>query len=133
MATYCESCKGEIYYDNVHGYWGHVPVNGSIPRHIPKVPKISKEELTSVVEAIDVLNYAIIGYLAEKTNNVWQVEIKQEHLDFQVICRCGDIVRATRFIYFDESKIEKGGLLGVIFPYIDEVIVSWRREIETDS
>lgn len=81
------------------------------------------------IEARDVLYYAIIGYLAVKTNEIWQIEIKQEHIDFRLICRCGDIEFSTRCVYFEKEQVDRVGLLGVIFPYIDEVIVSWEREI----
>jgi len=38
IKVFCKSCKKEIIYNDVEKYWEHVPVNGSIPRHIPVVP-----------------------------------------------------------------------------------------------
>jgi len=80
----------------------------------------------------DVLECAVIGYLAKKTSRIWQIEIEREHMDFRIICRCGDIEFATRYIYSGD-EIDKSGLFGVICTYLNEVVISWERMKENES
>lgn len=87
---------------------------------------MSKSDYVSV-EARDTLEYAIIGYLVKKTDAVWGVVIEQEHMDFRVACWSGKTKFYTDYIHFEHSEIEKHGLLGVIFPYIDVMLALWER------
>lgn len=74
------------------------------------------------------LRYLIVGYLVEKTGEVWTAKVRIENLDYQIECRHHSGI-AVRTPSFDPLTIERtGGLLETILPMLDAAVVYFDRQ-----
>ena len=93
----------------------------------PGAREVFREMDEIEVAMADWVRWALVGYLGEKTGLVWQVDLRQEMLDVDILCTYGDVRISTGSLDF--TKVDSmSALLVSIIPHMDAVAATFIRQ-----
>jgi hypothetical protein len=87
------------------------------------------------------IRWTLVGYLAEKTGQVWQVELRRQMLDVDILCTCGGFRASAGNVTLEKVNSELDLLVSLLsrmdvvvatfYRLAKESVVSEERKIDT--